>query len=394
MAAVATILQEINALYTVYTRLVVYDAQGRIVAGTALQRPDGSSLLGQSIEEDTLQAVRSLANAQAYHVTPFRPSPLYDDHATYVYHAAIRDPAQEGLVVGGIGIVFDAAREFEAMLKDGLIGHPQAHALFVDRTGRVIASTDARRPVGSALPMSADLLQLPPGHSASRIVEHDGHYAVLACSANSGYREFKISDGYRDDVLALLFHPLGAVPTDHQLDAQSHTLTIEADGVVHSGEEFATFFLDGQLHALPAGLVVEALPGHDIKPVSVDRRAHRLGALALRQSGQPDRYVWVHDLQSLVLGRPGPHPANQQVIVVRLGGRELGLLVQALHGVPEFEGRDILDLDATGGARTACVHRLIKANAGRLLIPVLDLNALLHRLQAQHPNPGDQRLAA
>lgn len=393
-AELNAILANIHRLYTVYTRLVVYDAQGRIVAGTALLRPDGTSLLGQTIEPDTLQAVTALDSVQAYHVSPFRPSPLYDDQPTYVYHAAIRDPGVDSRVVGGIGIVFDAAREFTAMLKDGLIGHPQAHALFVDRTGRVLASTDAQRPVGSQLALPAELQQLPAGRSTSRIVEHDEHYAVMACSANSGYREFKVNDGYRDDVLALLFQPLGAVPTHHQSDAHGHAPTIENTGVVHSGEEFATFLLDGQLHALQADLVLEALPGHEITPVSVDRRAHRLGTLALRQNGRPDRYVWVHDLQNLVLGRPSTDPTTQPVIVVRHGGREWGLLVQALHGVPEFEARDILDLDAQGGARTAYVHRLIKANAGRLLIPVLDLNQLLCRLQGQRCSTDDRRQAA
>lgn len=388
------ILDNIHRLYTVYARLVVYDAQGRIVAGTALQRADGVTLLGQAIESDTLQAVTALSTAQAYHVSPFRPSPLYDDRPTYVYHAAIRDPDQDSRVVGGIGIVFDAAREFEAMLRDGLIGHPHATALFIDRTGLIVASTDAMRPMGSRLQVPQALLQLPSGQSASRVVEHDGQYAVLACSANSGYREFKVSDGYRDDVLALLFQPLGAVPSEHQLDAQSHALTIETEGVARSGEEFATFFLDGQLHALPAAMVLEALPGHDVTPVSVDRRAHRLGTVALRQNGRPHRYVWVHDLHSLMLGRPGTHPSTQQVIVVRRGGHELGLLVQALHGVPEFEGSDILDLDAQSGARTPCIHRLIKANAGRLLIPVLDMNALLRRLKAQHDGIDEPRLAA
>lgn len=394
VAELNAILDNIHRLYTVYTRLVVYDAQGRIVAGTALQRADGVTLLGQTIEPDTLQAVTALSNAQAYHVSPFRASPLYDDRPTYVYHAAIRDPDQDSRVVGGIGIVFDAAREFKAMLQDGLMGHPQAAALFIDRSGHIIASTDAKRPVGGRVDVPQALLQVTSGQSASRIVEHDGQYVVLACSANSGYREFKVSDGYRDDVLALLFQPLGAVPSEHQLDAQSHALTIQTDGVASSGEEFATFFLDGQLHALPAGMVLEALPGHDVTPVNVDRRAHRLGMVALRQNGQPQRYVWVHDLHSVMLGRPGTDPSTQQVIVVRHGGQELGLLVQALHGVPEFEAHHILDLDTQGGTRPPCIRRLIKANAGRLLIPVLDMNELLSRLKSQRGGLDAARLAA
>jgi chemotaxis signal transduction protein len=374
------ILENIHRLYTVYTRLVVYDAQGHIVAGTALDTHDGGSLQGQTIEADTLQAVLALRSAQAYHVSPFRAGPLSDGQPTYVYHAAIRDPAQEDRVVGGIGIVFDAGREFETMLRGSLIGQAQGPAFFVDRQGRVIASTDPQHPVGSQLDLPAELQQLAGGHSASRIVVHDGQYAVLACSANSGYREFKTSDGYRDDVLAVVFEPLGAEQPGHVLSGQARNQAIETDLDGHSGEEFATFFLDGQLHALPAAHVLEALPGTQIVPVSLDRRAHRLGTLALRHNGQPDRYVWVHDLQALLGPTSAARTADQQVIVVRHDGRELGLLVEALHGVPEFAPGDILTLDPQGGIRTRCVNRLIKANDGQLLIPVLDLGELLSAL--------------
>ena len=37
---------------------------------------------------------------------------------------------------------------------------------------------------------------------------------VLACAANQGYREFKTSDGYQDDLLGVVCIPLGAVQAD------------------------------------------------------------------------------------------------------------------------------------------------------------------------------------
>lgn len=405
VTALNSLLAKINSLYTVYTRLVVYDAQGCIVAGTTLACPENTPaehptpastrLLGQHIEDDVLQAVRALQGPQAYHVSPFRPSPLYDGRSTYVYHAAIHDPQQEDRVVGGIGLVFDAEPEFAAMLRGGLVEHGQAQALFVNRQGLVIASTDPQRPVGSHLELPQALQQLAAGSSASRIVVHDGQYAVLACSANSGYREFKVSDGYRDDVLAVVFEPLGAEQAGHQVREDALRFAIEADLDGQAGEEFATFFIDGQLHALPAAHVLEAMPGQEIVPVSLDRRAHRLGTLALRHNGQPDRYVWVYDLRGLVHGQATPTTAKQQVIVVRHQGRELGLLVDALHAVPEFAAHEIAELDDLhSGGRPRFVRRLIKANAGKLLIPVLDLDELLRSLSGHVPTPDKLALAA
>lgn len=382
------ILEDIHRLYTVYTRLVVYDVDGRVVAGTALARPDGTSVFGETIEADDLQAVLALKDAQAYHVSPFRGGVLSAGVPTYVYHAAIRDPAQDGRVVGGIGIVFDAAREFRAMLQGGLVNHQDGGALFIDRDGRVVASTEGGPAVGSTVRLAPEMLQLAAGRSSSRIVVHAGQYVVVACSANSGYREFKVSDGYRDDVLAVVFEPLGAEQQGRSPADDGAALQIEPDADLDAGEEYATFFIDGQLHALPASHVLQASPGTEIVRVSLDRAAWRLGTLPLRSNGQTERYVWVHDLIGLARGSATPRPADQQVIVVRHDGRDLGLLVDGLHGVPEFSARDIVELPQEGGARAGFVRRLIKANGGTLLIPVIDLDVLWSRLgasPAEHP---------
>ncbi|WP_353618872.1 hypothetical protein [Paenacidovorax monticola] len=137
------ILEHINGLYTVYTRLVVYDREGRIVAASRPALTDGASAIGTRIESDTLAAVLALQGSQAYHVTPWRESALDGGRATYVYHAAVRAPDGADLVVGGIGIVFNAAVEFDAMLQGATADKPQTRTVFVDRAGRVLASSVA-----------------------------------------------------------------------------------------------------------------------------------------------------------------------------------------------------------------------------------------------------------
>jgi chemotaxis signal transduction protein len=389
LAGVSAVLDHINGLYTVYSRLVVYDTEGRILAASHHEVDGGLNVLGQCIEADTLEAVCQLKTEQAYHVTPFRPSPLYSGRPTFIYHAAIRAADDERRIVGGIGIVFNAADEFDAMLRGALGDRPDTRVMYVDRRGMVIASTDAEYPVGSRVDLPQDLLALPGGTSTSRVLQRKGHYMLLGASWNAGYREFKVSDGYTDDVLALSFESLGELREQRRHGHSAPTDAGAADdaarllGTRSGGHEFATFFLDSGLSALPAEMVLEALPGRDVAPVSLGTVPHRVGMLARRRDGQVQSYVWVFDLNGLVGGAPSPLDDNAQVIVVEHLGRQVGLLVHELHGVPEFDAAQIVPAPLAAGGEAVLVSRVIKAQGGRLLIPVLDIAQLLARLGDQ-----------
>lgn len=373
-----SILEYINRLYTVYTRIFVYDHSGCIVACTNPEQ-DRSSVIGTSIDAATLEHVRALRTEQDYHVTPFTPTPLYGAAPTYVYHAAIRDPDDDRLVVGGIGIVFDSAPELSAMLHGGLSGKDNITAFFVDRQGIVLSSTDPSRPVGARLDIDTALLALPNGCSASRIVIHDGHYAILGCTVSCGYREFKVSDGYRDDVLAVVFDSFGAVRERNGASTKADT-ALMADLMATSGREFATFFIDGALFALPAEYAVEALPASKVSPVSMNGRAERIGLLAPQHDNENKNFVWVFDLGHLIRGTPSVIDSGSQVIVVRYGDQTIGLLVGELHGVPQFNEAQIIPTPFAGHADGMLITQVIKANGGRLLIQAVDVAYLFDKL--------------
>jgi chemotaxis signal transduction protein len=372
---IAAILGYINRLYTVYTRLFVYDASGCIVAST---QPQGAqaSVVGTFIDAQTLAQVCALRTEQDYCVTPFAPSPLYEGQPTYVYHAAIRDPGDEASVVGGIGIVFDATPEFSAMLRGALGNKAGRSALFVDRQGGIIASTDPRRPVGSTLALEHSLLALPNGSSASRIVIHDGHYAIMGCSTSSGYREFKVSDGYREDVLAVVFDSFGEVRESLGTNKQRHTV-LQPDHGSRDSREFATFFLDGTLFALAAEHVLEALPASSISPVTGTERQARIGLLGLQGAADHQGSVWVYDLAYLLSGRPAVIDKSSQVILMRHEAHLFGLLVGALHGVPAFTPAQMMPSPFAGHGDGALVKQFIKANDGHLLIQAIDVPRLV-----------------
>ncbi|HEU4777296.1 MAG TPA: chemotaxis protein CheW, partial [Telluria sp.] len=202
-AQMARVLAYIHGLYTVYSALVIYDCDGAIVASSGTCNVT-------TIGADALAAVMALRTEQDYFVTPFAPSPLYDGKPTYVYHAAIRAPGHDK-VIGGIGIVFDAAAEFDAMLRGALGNQTGLQAYFVERSGAIIASTDPTRPAGARIDIAPQCAELEKGRSGSCLLTHDQHYALMGCTASHGYREFKVSDGYPADVLAVVVESFGPV---------------------------------------------------------------------------------------------------------------------------------------------------------------------------------------
>ncbi|WP_372657986.1 chemotaxis protein CheW [Hydrogenophaga sp.] len=381
LARTTGILEYINQLYTVYTRLFIYDANGCIVASTHLD-PEDDATLGSAIDAATLERVRNLPSEQSYHVSPFEATPLYGGQPTYIYHAAIRHPDTPNRVIGGIGIVFDAAVEFQAMLRSSLSGKAHMKALFVDRQGRVVSSTDPQRPVGSTLDMEPALLALPNGQSASRIVIHDGQYAIMGCTASNGYREFKVSDGYRDDVLAVVFDSFGAT-SERGTVGQQNLAMIQAEASGVDVCEFATFFVDDMLFALPAEHVQEALPASTMSTLSMSGLNACIGMMGVSQEDMGSSFVWVFDLRYLLCGRHSQIGSSSQVVLVRFDGHLLGLLVDALHGVPEFSRQQLTPSPYVGQGEDALVCEFIKANGGDLLIQAIDVARLFAVLTGQ-----------
>ncbi|QAU33139.1 chemotaxis protein CheW [Janthinobacterium sp. 17J80-10] len=373
------ILDYINKLYTVYTRIFVYDRSGTIIASTNAP-VDGESVIGASIDERTLERVLALNGEQQYHATPFEASALYGHDHTYIYHAAIRHPEQAALAVGGIGIVFDATVEFSAMLRGALPDPASMSAFFIDRAGSVIASTDAARPVGTQLAIDPALLALENGRSAARIVVHDGSYAIMGCTVSNGYREFKRTDGYREDVLGVVFHTLGAATGNGIRTSRPQEL---AHVPLESGDarEFATFLIDGDLFAVAAENVLEAVPAANISPVSVGARQERIGILTIHGDEGSRDFAWVFDLGYLVRGKASVTNDNSPVIIIRRGTQTIGVLVNELHGVPEFSVSALTPTPLLPGTDGMLVPWVIKA--GSELIQVVDADYLFRLLTAQ-----------
>ncbi|CAK0780784.1 Chemotaxis protein CheW [Gammaproteobacteria bacterium] len=380
---ITDILSYINSLYTVYTRLFVYDKTGRIIASTNLARQgEDSAVIGANINHDTLQSVLSLASERNYYVTPFASNPLYNNLPTYVYHAAIRHPENPKTIVGGIGIVFDAAPQLSAMLHGGLNGKAGTTAFFLNREGRIIAGTDPAHPVGASLEIPDDILRGKNGYSTSRITVHDGHYASMGCTISSGYREFKVTDGYKEDIIAVVFESFGEV-RERRISGKKAPSAFDSNSL-GGGEQFATFFVDNNLFAVPVGQVLEALPGANIMPMSMGGCELRIGMLEVEHEGEGKRFIWVFDLGYMVRGKPSGITGSCQVIVVRdeQQGKNIGLLVDGLHGVPEFDKNQIIPTPFSDDDNGTLIPKIIRGRKDNLLIQVLDVPYIYRSLKA------------
>lgn len=391
------LLTAIHDLYTVYQQIMVYDIRGKVVAVSQRGRPDAEvrGLLGTYIETDSLHQVLALGGTQAYHVSPWRPSVQHEgDGPTYVYHAAIRNA--DGMVLGGIGLVFHAQREFKAML-EGVTGVQAAGATsrqvaYLNRSGLVMSSSDVQLQPGMRLDLPPQMLALASGQSMARAMVYQGQYCVVAITAGSGYREFKRSDGYREEVLALSVQAFGAVQDDALAAVSRRNTRVQSLAAASQGSaaglEMATFFVGRSVLAVDAACVLEAQSASAIAPVSAGRLPHCVGTLARRSQGAVAGYVWVFDLGALLFGKPVTRTAQSQVIVLEHLGLKLGVLVSDLEGVVRFESGQLRMAPAMAGAADQLVDRLIRANDGDLLIQCLNVAALVRMLKA--PLPAEQ----
>lgn len=218
-------LQYINDLYTPYLRIVLADPDGKILAVsnppaeleerlTEPGLPQGQELVGMQLDMELVKDAIRLPDKKSYCVSPFEPSVLYGGRPTYIYSTTVRDPENEHRPVGVIQIVFDSEPQFRNMLEDILPkdadGNPAegCFALFLNREKTVIASTSPEYPEGSKFEFEEHHLALQNGERKAFVLERDGQTAIVGMHLSHGYREYKCTDNYTNDVFCLVFIPV------------------------------------------------------------------------------------------------------------------------------------------------------------------------------------------
>jgi chemotaxis signal transduction protein len=198
---------------------------------------------------------------------------------------------------------------------------------------------------------------------------------MLGCCGAQGYREFKTSDGYRDDVLAVVLRCHGPL----QRTAENMALNVPAasPALTAGASKYATFTVGGQLHAIAADEVRVAYPASAVAPVSAGAMPEHCGMLALRNGHDIDGYIWVADLARM-LGMAPAAGEGGQVIVVRHGEHAVGILVDTLDTVAAFADEDIVPAPLAWGGNDVLVRRVIRT--GAQLVPVVNADRLRRML--------------
>lgn len=371
---VGDILKYINSLYTVYSLLYVHDANGCILA-TSEPHQRGSSAVGQMVDSAILARVMRLGSTQEYCVSPFAATPLYGNRPTYTYHAAIRHPDDASTIVGGIGIVFDGEQEFRNMLVGVLPAREHVWATFCDRDGRVIASTRDDLKPGQLLPVAEEVLDLANGAGISATLELLGGTHLVGATMSSGYREYKNSGDYQNDVVALVALPL----SDNGEPAVSHpAVEFVSEARAGEGEEYAIFTLRDRYLAVATEFVLEAAEITALNRFGASN-GQIVGVIPFPNGDHETSYVPVLSLHDF-FGQPGGEPSGQIIVTQCVHGR-LGLLVDELHQVVEYERSSIKTLPEVMGPNFRWIHRLISANDGQCLVTAIDPEAIYEMLR-------------
>lgn len=337
----SAVLSAINRLYTVYTDLLLFDRGGSVVA---VSNDTMRARLGTRLEDHWVARTLRLRDTQDYCVSEFAASPLYAGRHTYIYCAAVRGQHGAGNV-GGVAIVFDGEPQFRAMLADALPKDGGGEVrkgcigLFVQRDGRIVASTEERFLPGASFELDARIRALAPGQQVSMIARLDGTLWAVGARMSSGYREYKSEgDAYRNDIAAIILVPLAdALEAGRGTGARAGEDAGRWSWPRPEGDEdrieMATFYVGEGWYGLPTHAVETAIGLEHFT---------RLPGLAARGVAGLTVYgnesIPVHDLPEWRGAPSGAEPAGRQIIIMRPEGgcKPFGILVDALGDIPEL----------------------------------------------------------
>jgi chemotaxis signal transduction protein len=319
------VLAGINALYTVYDSILLFDAQCKVVAvSTARRQP----LVGTQLPQDWARQTLALRDSQSWTVSPFEPQPAYDGRHGYLFSAAVRDA--QGRTLGGVALVFDSEPQLHAICQDALIGvdDERSAVVLIDRGGVVLAASALFKP-GERVPFDATLTQ-PPAAGAQGFIEHDGVRYAAGAHRGAGYREFAGLG-----TTAITLRPAGAVAARRSQETVFHFTHRAQRG--EAASDLATLRIGPYWIGLPSTDILDALRAPAIIRLP-DQPAWQSGAML-----HDDRSIPVIDLRVL-LGVPA-EAATSLVVVVCGTGRSMGLIADALGDVVQVGDEEIVTLD-------------------------------------------------
>ncbi|WP_368030808.1 chemotaxis protein CheW [Arcobacter sp. s6] len=342
---ISEILKYINDLYTVYTNLIVFDKDGKVIA---VSNRNEQFSLGRILTQDWVSKTLMLRDTSKYCVSKFEKTNLYDNESTYIYSSAIRSFKNEAITTGGIAIVFDSKPQFKAMLEETLPKNaegeilPGIFALFTNKDKQIISSTNEDFQVDSYLNIDDSFFTLKNAEKLSKIIELNGKYYAIAVKCSSGYREYKSRvDDYKNDILCFVFIYIGSINCHTFLQKnKSKFLNTSKAKFTATSVELATFYLGKKLLAVNAKNVIESISIDELKEsIDMDKNNHFKGMVLHK-----DKLIAVLDIRDF-LNEEITNDDLTNIILVEYDKDNIehciGILVSSLEEVCVIEEKTI-----------------------------------------------------
>ncbi len=342
-------LGHINGLYTVYSNLFVFDAQGVVIAAS-----QDTQIEGQTLSQRWASQCLAVRDAMGYAVSAFESSALYCGKETYIFSAPILSGNQ---VMGGVGVVFDSAPQFAAMLEAVLPPTSGAMSIFCRPDGTTLCQT-----TDLPLTLTPEILSLKPGQSWSGVLTHQGKCYSVGATAGSGYREFKTTDGYAEPIIGVVVVPCGFLVGK---SSPKGGRLVPVDG----GTEIATFYVGEHLLGIVAKEVIECTEiANAVRSPNAGGKSRHIGYTTWGAKSLP-----LLDLRA-DLGSASSGEVMRHALVLRHGETEYGVLVSGFGPVVDMHVFSAHQMASLGGP-TRLFGQI--ARAGDVLVPILSAGNVL-----------------
>jgi chemotaxis signal transduction protein len=259
--------------------------------------------------------------------------------------------------------------------------------VFTDRKGRIVSSTVDRFVVGETLQLDSKFFCLKNGMGASEIIEFEDSYYAVGAKVSAGYREYKVDDGYREDIVALVFVPLAEVSERVETIVRRREIGMNVRNQRATGMdciELATFYIGDKWLGINAEHVDEAVNSEGLTtiPGSPD---YVIGKFVY-----DDELITVIDIRTQLRIEPKKFDPNSPVIVVRADNANIGIVVDALGEIPEIcmdrvdRSNSMLD---SGKGYVDCIIKPDQQSEVKELLVVIDPTRLVQSLILKGEEP-------
>ena len=342
---ITSILHCINGLYTIYTNILVFDKNAKVIA---VSNKNYEYLIGKILTQEWVEKTLRLSDTSKYSVSKFEKSALYNNESTYIYSSAIRSFNDEKKITGGIAVIFDSTPQFNSMLDECLPKDTDGNkisgvfAIFANKDKQIISSTNSSFEVDSYLNLEDKFFTLKNAQQSSQIIEMDNNFYAVGVKCSNGYREYKSRvDDYKNDVLCFVFISIGKKESNVFLNnSTSKFLTTSKSKYTPTSVELATFCLGKKLLAVNAKNVIESIGIEELQTsIDMDKKNHFKGMVLHK-----DKLVSVLDIRDFV-NEEITNEKLTNIILVEYDKDNIehcvGILVSSLETVSVVEEKSI-----------------------------------------------------